>query len=78
MNHARRLLVEGTPAADVALRCGFADQSHFNRYFKRFFAVTPMRYARPRALSAPSARVPEMPDVPSALLECSDRAPIRP
>jgi len=73
MNHARRLLLEGTPAADVALRCGFADQSHFNRYFKSFFAVTPMRYARAHAPSARSARTPDMPNAPSALVKCSDR-----
>jgi AraC-like DNA-binding protein len=45
MKHARRLLLDGVSAADVALRCGFADQSHFNRHFKRFNAVTPMQYA---------------------------------
>jgi AraC-like DNA-binding protein len=44
--HARRLLLDGAPAADVALRCGFADQSHFTRHFKRFIGVTPMQYAR--------------------------------
>jgi AraC-like DNA-binding protein len=73
MNHARRLLLEGTPAADVALRCGFADQSHFNRHFKSFFAVTPMRYARAHAPSARSARAPGMPHDRSALVRCSDR-----
>ncbi len=46
MDQARRLLVEGIPAVEVALRCGFVDQSHFNRHFKRFNAVTPMQYAR--------------------------------
>ena len=73
MNHARRLLLEGTPAADVALRCGFADQSHFNRYFKSFYAVTPMRYARANAPSARSGRAPDLANAPSALLKCSDR-----
>jgi AraC-like DNA-binding protein len=46
ISHSRELLLEGAPAADVALRCGFADQSHFNRHFKRFNGVTPMQYAR--------------------------------
>ena len=66
IGHARRLLVEGAPAADVALRCGFADQSHFTRHFKRLNGVTPMQYARahtqlarrpsgmPHAMSEPS------------------------
>jgi AraC-like DNA-binding protein len=49
MGHARRLLLEGAPAADVAVRCGFADQSHFTRHFKRFHGVTPMQYAFPHA-----------------------------
>jgi len=46
IGHARRLLLDGVPAADVALRCGFADQSHFTRHFKRFNGVTPAQYAR--------------------------------
>lgn len=29
---------------EVAQRCGFADQSHFNRQFKRLFALTPLEY----------------------------------
>jgi AraC-like DNA-binding protein len=45
MSQARRLLQNGAPAADVALSCGFADQSHFTRHFKRFNGVTPMQYA---------------------------------
>jgi AraC-like DNA-binding protein len=32
------------PLSDVAQRCGFADQSHFNRHFRRLFAVTPGEY----------------------------------
>lgn len=46
IGHARRLLLDGAPAADVAARCGFADQSHFTRHFKRLNGVTPMQYAR--------------------------------
>ena len=44
--HAQSLLRQGAAAAEVALRCGFADQSHFNRHFKRLNGVTPMQYAR--------------------------------
>ena len=73
MKHARRLLLDGTPAAEVALRCGFADQSHFNRHFKRFFAVTPMCYAGAHAPSARTARAPELADDPSGVLMSSDR-----
>jgi len=46
IGHARKLLREGAPAADVAARCGFADQSHFTRHFKRLNGVTPVQYAR--------------------------------
>ena len=46
MSHARSLLRQGAPAAEVAQYCGFADQSHFSRHFKRFNGVTPMQYAR--------------------------------
>src|SRR4051812_33082851 len=46
ISHARVLLRDGVPAADVALRCGFADQSHFTRHFKRLNGITPMQYAR--------------------------------
>jgi AraC-like DNA-binding protein len=73
MNHARRLLLEGVSAADVALRCGFADQSHFNRHFKRFNAVTPMQYARARVSSARSASVRGTTDAESAIIARSDR-----
>ena len=73
MNHARRLLLAGTPAADVALRCGFADQSHFTRHFKRFFAVTPMRYARAHVAATRAGHSPAFATDPSALIECSDR-----
>jgi len=32
--------------AQVAADCGFADQSHFTRHFKRLTGVTPAQYAR--------------------------------
>jgi AraC-like DNA-binding protein len=43
---ARSLIAEGTPLAEVAEACGFADQSHLNRHFKAHFGMTPGRYAR--------------------------------
>jgi AraC-like DNA-binding protein len=44
INHAKVLLLAGVPIAQVALDMGFADQSHFTRYFKRFLGVTPGQY----------------------------------
>lgn len=41
---ARLLLTRtGTPLSDVALRCGFADQSHLTRVFRARVGVTPGR-----------------------------------
>ncbi len=34
------------PLAEIALRCGFYDQSHFNRVFKRYIKVTPAQYRK--------------------------------
>ncbi|HEY1536352.1 MAG TPA: AraC family transcriptional regulator, partial [Polyangiaceae bacterium] len=45
VSRARRMLLAGAPPADVAAHCGFVDQSHFIRHFKRIVGVTPSRYA---------------------------------
>jgi AraC-like DNA-binding protein len=42
--HARRRILAGVALADVAISCGFYDQSHLNRCFTRQFGVTPRRY----------------------------------
>jgi len=44
IRRARRLLGEDLPLAEVALRLGFADQSHFQRAFKQRVAATPREY----------------------------------
>lgn len=41
LRQARRLIATGTPLADAAFACGFADQSHLNRLFVRHFGFTP-------------------------------------
>ncbi|WP_369137926.1 AraC family transcriptional regulator [Modestobacter versicolor] len=43
---ARRLLLAGMPAAEVATAAGFVDQSHLTRHFRRMLATTPAAYAR--------------------------------
>jgi AraC-like DNA-binding protein len=42
---ARRLLSAGVAPAEVAAECGFADQPHLSRVFKRAVGVSPGRYA---------------------------------
>ncbi len=43
---ARRLLIDGRPAAEVAHATGFADQSHLTRWFGRHYGITPAAYQR--------------------------------
>jgi AraC family transcriptional regulator len=43
---ARMLASTDTPLADVALQCGFANQSHFSREFRRATSFTPAGYRR--------------------------------
>ncbi len=46
VDHARGLLAAGMAPAEVAAACGFADQPHLTRVFKRAVGVSPGRYAR--------------------------------
>jgi len=41
---AEELARDDARLADVALRAGFADQSHFTRLFRRHTGVTPGHY----------------------------------
>jgi AraC-like DNA-binding protein len=43
-NRARELLPGGMAISAIAYRCGFSDQSHLTRTFKRIFGVTPGMY----------------------------------
>ncbi len=44
VNRARALLEQGAAPLDAALRAGFADQSHFNHFFKILTGLTPSQY----------------------------------
>ena len=46
IDRARSLLAAGTPAAQVAMDCGFSDQSHLIRQFKRHVGIVPGEYRR--------------------------------
>jgi len=41
LDHARRLLLDGMPAAEAAIASGFCDQPHLIRHFRRHYGVTP-------------------------------------
>jgi AraC family transcriptional regulator len=54
VERARDLLLHtGLPLADVAVRCGFADQSHFTKVFHRVVGTSPGHF---RGASRTSAR----------------------
>ena len=43
---ADRLAHTTQPLAEIAISCGFYDQSHFNRVFKKHLKVTPAQYRK--------------------------------
>jgi AraC family transcriptional regulator len=51
LERACHALGGGVPLAQVALSCGFSDQSHFCRVFRRELGVTPARYRATRCAS---------------------------
>lgn len=46
LDRARVLVAAGVPLVEVAARCGFTDQSHLTRHFRRATGVAPGAYAR--------------------------------
>jgi AraC-like DNA-binding protein len=56
---SKRLLAQGLSASSVAYECGFCDQSHLIRHFKKCFGLTPgafqkqYRDERPAVMRAP-------------------------
>jgi AraC-like DNA-binding protein len=46
LDQARRMMLGGCTSADAAHTCGFSDQSHFGRSFKKTFGLTPNAWLR--------------------------------
>ncbi|WP_018758301.1 AraC family ligand binding domain-containing protein [Paenibacillus terrigena] len=46
INNAKRLLESGVSPSEVAFLCGFSDQSHFTKFFKKLIGLTPKQYMR--------------------------------
>lgn len=44
LQRARSQLLQGVPLAEAAFACGFSDQSHLTRQFRRAYGVTPGRW----------------------------------
>ncbi|WP_434363008.1 AraC family transcriptional regulator [Parasalinivibrio latis] len=43
---AKKLIANGMQLSDAAQECGFHDQSHFHRHFKKAMGVTPGQFAK--------------------------------
>lgn len=61
LQRARHLMREGVSLAEAAFACGFADQSHLTRLFRRTYGITPGRW---RALQCGRTPTPTCPASP--------------
>jgi AraC family transcriptional regulator len=55
---AEVMLNSDAPLSEIAVNCGFADQAHFSRQFRRAMGRTPSAWRRERASSPFSRRPP--------------------
>ena len=46
INLSKKLISQNNSIAEVALECGFNDQSHLYKYFKLVFSITPKEYQK--------------------------------
>ena len=61
LDRARGLIRDGVPLAEAAFICGFADQSHMTRQFKRAYGLSPGRWAAMTAAGTARAKVANAP-----------------
>ena len=68
LNHARKLMAQRAPVmslAEIAVTCGFADQAHFGRHFRRFFGTTPAAFLQAQVGTRALAKACHRENVPS-------------
>jgi AraC-like DNA-binding protein len=46
LNHSKKLILNNQSMVQVALECGFYDQSHFTHSFSKFFGISPLKYRK--------------------------------
>jgi len=46
IDKAKKMLEQGLLPIEAALQTGFADQSHFSNFFKKFIGLTPKQYMK--------------------------------
>lgn len=52
VDRAKELMRKGTPLAEIALMCGFSDQSHLTRVFSQSVGLTPGRWRESQSPAA--------------------------
>jgi AraC family transcriptional regulator len=61
VQYASHLLAHSsTPLAEIALTCGFSDQSHLSFLFKRYMGLSPSKFRRLAGMDAEPAQRPEL------------------
>jgi AraC-like DNA-binding protein len=78
MQRARDMLLAGLPVEQVARACGYAEQSHFRRIFRRQHGTSPAAWAAARASDGPITPKCSGARPPQPSTDCRDQNPSRP
>ena len=46
INHSLELIKKDYPLSIIAVECGFFDQSHFIKEFKKMYGITPLKFTK--------------------------------